>query len=90
METIEPLFYVQLRDDFERECAVREKSPSFPGMNDPILEAREHLSTGKVYPVLQVKGDFELLILDDKGYLYETSRHFFKFSEPPLYNRHNP
>ncbi len=84
METIQPLFYVQLRDDFDQLCALREKSPSFPGMNDPLLEARDHVSCGKVYPVIKVKGDFELLILDDRGYLYKTFHEFFKFSEPPL------
>ena len=81
MEKFQPLFYVQLRDDFEDNCAVREKSPSFPGMSDPFLEAREHVSVGRVYPVLQVKGDHDLLILDDRGFLYETPREFYKFSD---------
>jgi len=81
MENIHPLFYVELRDDFDDNCLVREKSPSFPGMVDPFLEARTHVSRGKVYPVLQIKGDHDLLILDDRGYLYETPRQFYKFAE---------
>lgn len=81
MESIQPLFYVQLRDDFDDSCEVRAKSPSFPGMVDPFLEANNHVSTGRVYPVLQIKGDHELLILDDKGFLYETPRQFFKYAD---------
>ncbi|MDA3957325.1 hypothetical protein [Oceanispirochaeta sp.] len=81
MEDINPLFYVELRDDFDDNCTVREKSPSFPGMIDPFLEARIHVSSGKVYPVLQVKGDHDLLILDDRGFLYETPRQLYKFAE---------
>ncbi|MDC7233726.1 MAG: hypothetical protein PQJ58_10875 [Spirochaetales bacterium] len=81
MDSIQPLFYVQLRDDFDDTCEVRAKAPLFPGMADPFLEAQTHVSTGKVYPVLQIKGDRELLILDDKGFLYETPRQFFKFAD---------
>jgi len=83
MEDIHPLFYVQLKDDFEETCEVREKTPSFPGMTDPYLEAKEHVSSGRVYPVLQVKGDRDLLIVDDRGFLYETPRELYKFAETP-------
>ena len=84
MDQLHPLFYVQLKDDFEENCEVREKTPLFPGMDeDPYLEAREHVSVGKVYPVLQVKGDRDLLILDDRGFLYETPRDLYKFAESP-------
>lgn len=83
MDKFHPLFYVQLKNGFDENCEVREKTPLFPGMDDPYLEAREHVSAGKVYPVLQVKGDRDLLILDDKGFLYETPRDLYKFAESP-------
>ncbi len=81
MEAIQPLFYVQLIDDFDDNCEVREMSPPFPGMGDPFLEARGHVSSGRVYPVLQIRGDREFLILDDRGFLYETPRQFFKYAD---------
>ncbi|QEN07744.1 hypothetical protein EXM22_06975 [Oceanispirochaeta crateris] len=84
MEDIHPLFYVELRDDFDDNCAVREKSPSFPGMIDPFLEAQTHVTRGKVYPVLQIKGDHDLLILDDKGFLYTTPQQLYKFSDKDI------
>jgi hypothetical protein len=83
MDQFHPLFYVQLKDDFNETCEIREKTPLFPGMQDPYLEARKHVSSGKVYPVIQVKGDRDLLILDDKGFLYETPRDLYKFAESP-------
>ncbi len=77
----EPLFYVRLRDDFDAALEARGKSPCFPGMEDPALEVSHHVSTGRVYPVMQVRGSHCLMILDDTGFLYEAPREFFKFAE---------
>ncbi len=84
MDQFHPLFYVQLKDDFAENCEVREQTPLFPGMDeDPYLEARAHVSVGKVYPVLKIQGERDLLILDDRGFLYTTPRELFKFADPP-------
>ncbi len=78
-----PLFYVQLRDNFAEECSKRKDLPSFPGMDDdPYLEAREQLTPGRTYPVLEVPSSDEILILNDRGVYYKVNNHLFKFTEP--------
>ncbi len=85
MDHLHPLFYVQLKDDFEENCEIREKTPLFPGMDeDPYLEARTHVSVGKVYPVIKVQSERDLIILDDKGFLYTTPRDLYKFADTPV------
>lgn len=76
---MEPLFYVTLPDDFEEKCALG-RNGLFRDVDDPYKEASRRLTIGKVYPVMEVTGKDELVIVDDGGRLFTLQSRMVKFS----------
>lgn len=76
---MEPLFYVTLPDDFEEKCS-QSSNGLFADLQDPYKEARQRLTIGKVYPVMEVSPDDNLVVVDDSGHLYKINSRMVKFS----------
>lgn len=76
---MEPLFYVTLPDDFEEKCS-QATGGLFADLNDPYKEASRRLTIGKVYPVMEVSEDDDLVVVDDSGHLYKMQSRMVKFS----------
>ena len=75
-------FYVTLKDDFFDRCRENELSNLFEDLDNPYRDARDRLTPGKIYPVLNVKDDGRTLtVVDDLGRLWTAVTGLFKFAE---------
>lgn len=75
-------FYVMLRDSFAQRCVEHEDLSLFKDLENPYLEARQHLTPGRRYPVIKTGDDGRrLAVIDDSGHLWNGFIELFKFAD---------
>lgn len=80
MKNNDPFFYVQLRDNFRERIQETGQASIFEDMKDPYREAAGRLRMERVYPVVGVPSNRDLVVLDDQGLPFRTSSNLFKFT----------
>ena len=75
-------FYVTLKDDFDDKCRENDGQSLFDDIENPYSDARERLTPGRVYPVMEVADQGRhLTVIDDAGRPWTAVTGLFKFAE---------
>lgn len=81
MKKKDPLFYVELRDNFSEKIKESREPSFFDNSSDPYLLAAGRIHRKKEYPVIDVPTQSDIIILDDQGLPFQVSSSLFKYSQ---------
>jgi|GEM_PF-1524467 len=77
-------FYVTLKDDFSERYRENETQNLFDDLENPYRDARDRLTPGRIYPVMNVgENGRQITVIDDLGRLWTAVTGLFKYADIP-------